>query len=549
MLLRVLAAMWLATLGMVGFVNGVSAQSVSAEERAACAELVNIENLTITSASVRIAADGPLPYCYVRGILPPAIGFHVQLPLRDRWNGRFLKWGDGGKDGDLDFAHGRVLEGYAVANSNMGHDNGAEPGASFGFNNRQAEIDFGHRAVHLTVIAARRIVEVYYGRAPEYSYFEGCSTGGREGLMEAQRYPYDFDGIVAGAPAHLYQDMNAARTWMLQKMYADDFAGSLSFDTDGGGLPDSALKGEWLVRAVLDKCDKLDGITDGVIDNPLACDFEPATDLSDMACTEDVNAEDCFTRIQVHNIEEFYAGAHDSSGNRIYPGHAFGSEDSWLRLYVPHSSNQFRPGALGVTGDHVNYLFYETDPGVAPMDLTDFSRMPDATRTPPEWAWWQFDIDDVARGQGDLMKSITDAKDPDLTRFLVENGGKLILYHGWSDALIVPEGTVEYYDEMVGATFGGGLEIAREHSRLFMIPGMGHCGGGPGPNSWDKLAPLVDWVERGIPPESVIATHSTRGVVDNERPIFPYPDQAVYTGPAGGADDATNWVPENFSRR
>jgi Tannase and feruloyl esterase len=525
-----------------------SAQTASADERAACAALKDMPNLTITVAEVREGSNG-LTYCYVRGILPPAIGFHVQLPLKQHWNGRFLMWGDGGKDGDLDFADSRVAEGYAAANTNMGHDSGAEPGSSFGYDNRQAEIDFGYRAVHLTVIAGKTIVDAYYGRSPDHAYFEGCSTGGREGLMEAQRYPYDFDGIVAGSPAHRYQDLNAARTWLLQKMYADHFAGSLSFDTNGDGKPDSPRKIEMLAQAVLDKCDAIDGVKDGVIDNPPACDFDPARDLEGSMCKGDVNADGCFTRLQLANIEDFYRGAHDSSGHPVYPGFAPGSEAQWMSLYVPQRGNRYRAGALGVTGDHLNYLFYETDPGVAPPDLNDVSYVPDAEATPPEWAWWQFDIDDVTRGKGDLMKSITDANDPDLTRFLRTNGGKLILYHGWADALITPLGTVQYYKDMVGTTYGGDMDRAREDARLFMIPGMGHCGGGPGPNTWDKLPPLVAWVEQGTAPESVVAAHLTNGTVDNRRPIFPYPDQAVYDGPAGGANDAANWVPQNFRKR
>ena len=533
----------------VPFPRSLDAQLSADGPGAACASLTGMANLTITAAEIRDPDGGGLPYCYARGILPPAIGFHLQLPLPDRWNGRFLKWGDGGKDGDLDFADHRVAEGYAVANSNMGHDSGAEPGSSFAFHNRQAEIDFGHRAVHLTVVAAKEIIETYYGEPPEYSYFEGCSTGGREGLMEAQRYPYDFDGIIAGAPAHHYQELNAARTWLLQKMYMDGFAGSLSFDTDGDGLPDSPLAVERIAEAVLEKCDAIDGITDGVIDNPPACDFEPDRDLAHMMCAGDVGGEGCLTTLQLRHVRDFYSGPYDSYGISVYPGHTLGSEPEWARLYVPHAGNRFAAGALGITGDHLNYLFYENDPGVPLPDLADLSLKPDPTRTPPEWAWWQFDIDDVTRGEGDLMMGITDATDPELGRFLLENDGKLILYHGWSDGLIVPGPTIDYYEAMVETTFGGDLDAARERARLFLMPGMGHCAGGPGPNTWDRLPPLVEWVESGVAPDAIIATHSTDGVVDNERPIYPYPDQAVYTGPAGGENDPANWVAENFSRR
>lgn len=530
---------------LAGSAAQASAQTVSADQRAACRRLLEIRSLTLVEARIR-DGEGGQPYCYVRGILPPAIGFHVQLPLPGEWNGRFLMWGDGGKDGDLDFADHRVAEGYAAANTNMGHDNGAEPGSSFAYDNRQAEIDFGYRAVHLTVTAAQTVLDAYYGRAPEYRYFEGCSTGGREGLMEAQRYPYDFDGIVAGAPAHRYQGLNAARTWYLQDMYLDHFAGALAYDTDGDGKPDSPRKLEILADAVLKKCDAVDGISDGVINDPHACDFDPERDLADRMCPDDVDGDGCFTRRQLRTIEDFYTGAHDRAGHPVYPGFSFGSERRWLRLYVPYGANHDRAGALGITADHLNYLFYEDDPGVPMPDLADLSLVPDPTTTPPEWAWWTFDIDDVTRGKGDFMMSITDANDPDLTRFLKRKGGKLILFHGWADALIMPQGTVDYYEAMVDTTFGGDREAAEEDARLFMIPGMGHCGGGPGPNTWDRLPPLVDWVEHGRAPDRIVATHSTDGRVDDERPIYPWPTQTEYTGPEGGRNDPANWVEENF---
>ena len=547
---RALSLTTLAAASAFSIAMGAGAQqTASPEDQAACAALLQTPNLTITYATVITTRDGATPYCYVKGILPPAIGFHVQLPLPSNWNGRYLNWGDGGKDGDLDFADHRVAEGYAVSNSNTGHDNAAEPGSSFAYNNRQAEIDFGYRAIHLTVMAAKSLTARYYGRDPSFSYFEGCSTGGRQGLMEAQRYPYDFDGIIAGAPAQFYQEMNATSVWLTQKMYKDDYAGSLSFDSYGDGVPDSPRKLELLIDAVLERCDEIDGIRDGVIEYPPSCDFVPERDLAGLMCRDDVNADDCFTRMQVDHIEDFYSGSYDSFGTPIYPGRSLGSEAQWLNLFVPYEGNGGSPGVLGIAGDHLNYLFYENDPGVAMPVLADRSLIPDPQRNPPEWAWWQFDIDDVTRGMGDFMKSITDATDPDLSRFLLANDGKLILYHGWSDALIVPEGTRGYYENMVATTFGGDMDAAKERARLFMIPGMGHCAGGPSPNSWVKLPPLVDWVERGIAPDAVVATPITDGVVDDERPIFAYPDLAAYSGPAGGQNDRANWVRGNFRPR
>ena len=517
-------------------------------DRAGCEALLHLRNLTVTHAGLS-ATDRGSAYCYVKGILPPAIHFHVQLPLPRDWNGRFLKWGDGGKDGDLDFADHRVAEGYAVANSNTGHDNGAEPGSSFAHDNRQAEIDFGYRAVHLTVAAAKTVVRNYYGDEPAYSYFEGCSTGGRQGLMEAQRYPTDFDGIVAGAPANHYQEMNAVRVWLLQRMFRDDFAGALASDTDGDGRLDSVRKLDLLADVVVAACDRNDGVADGVIDDPPGCGFDPDRDLAAHRCPAGTDGESCFTSAQIRTIRDFHAGPRDRHDRPIYAGKPPGSERQWAGLFIPHTGNGFAPGAVCLGGDHLNYLFYDEDPGVPPADLLDTSVAPDRTATPPEWAWWEFDVDDVTAGKGDVMRRITDAVDPDLSRFLLQQNGKLLLYHGWADALVVPQPTVTYYRDVVDTTFGGEIAAARERARLFMAPGMNHCRGGVGPDTWDRLRPLVDWVERGAAPDALIATHATGGVVDNERPICAFPERAVYTGPDGGADDPANWVAENFACR
>jgi feruloyl esterase len=210
---------------------------------------MDIRNLTITSAGLRKTADATVPYCYVKGTIPPAIRYHLQMPLPDAWNNRFVQQGDGGKDGDLDFFDDRLAQGYVVANSNTGHDSGAEPRASF--NNRQAEIDFGYRAVHLLANAAKTVIRAYYGRNASYAYFEGCSSGGRQALTEAQRFPQDFDGIVAGAPVNQYQAINATHAWMVKKL----FANNLAFNTDGDGVPDSLTKLQLLARTVMDKCD------------------------------------------------------------------------------------------------------------------------------------------------------------------------------------------------------------------------------------------------------------------------------------------------------
>jgi feruloyl esterase len=535
-----------ASLGLWGGSELRGSEAVS-EAEMACQAMVQTRNLTLTSAQLVEPTASTPEYCYLKGIISPAIRYHVQLPLPENWNGRFVNWGDGGKDGDLDFADHRVAQGYAVANSNTGHDNGSEPGASFAFDNRQAEIDFGYRAVQLTVQAAKTVIQGYYGEAPSYSYHEGCSTGGRQGLMEAQRYPYDFDGIVVGAPVNHYQAVNVGHVWMLQRMFFDDFAGMLAFDSDGDGRFDSLNKMNTLQEAVLGKCDAHDGITDGVIDNPLACEFDPELDLAEKMCAGDVNADDCFTRAQLQTIKDFYAGPYDSKGVSAFKGKAFGSEFGWPARYIPHTGSDEPPSVLLNSANHVNYLFYADDPGVPTASPGDLSVAPDPERMPPEWVWWQFRVDDFTAGRSDFMKSITDATDPDLTRFLVENEGKLIVYHGWGDAGVPPEPTLDYYREVAQTTFSADLERTRVHARLFMIPGMGHCRGGPGPDTWDKLAPLVDWVENGVAPEYLVATHATDGVIDNQRRICAYPEQAVYCGPSGGENDPANWVESNFT--
>lgn len=541
----------LALLGLVLlFAVTASAQRNRSQARSAeqaCENLVNHPALTILSAQVRAASGSAPRYCYVRGLISPAIHYHVQLPLPENWNDRFLMWGDGGTDGDLDFADHRVAQGYAVANSNTGHDAASEPGVVFAYNNPQGEIDFGYRAVHTTISAARALVKAYYGRDARYSYFEGCSQGGRQAMMEAQRYPNDFDGIVAGAPAIYYQASGVARVEALKRVYSDQFAGNLAFDADGDGKPESLTKLKILEQAVLNACDGLDGIRDGVIDDPLACTFDPATELTAHMCPNDANADACFTSRQMDTIKSIYAGAADSKGELIFKGRSLGSEFGWPRHLLPNAGNDWSPSALPLTADRMNYLFYEQDPGVTPPDLADISYPPDKTKNPPEYAWWEFNPDDWTAGKGAKVSSLIDAVDANLTDFLLRRNGKLVIYHGWGDALIPAEPTLDYYSEVVSRTFAGDVDAARSRARLFMIPGMDHCSGGPGPNGWDRLQPVVDWVEKGAAPDFLTVSHRTNGKVDNERKVCAYPQRTVYSGPAGGEKDRAYWVQENFS--
>jgi len=480
----------------------------------------------------------------------------MQLPLPSKWNGRLLNIGNGGKAGIMLYADNRLAAGYAVANSNTGHDNGAEPNSSFAFDNEQEAIDFGWRAVHLTANASKTLVADYYRKPQKYAYWEGCSTGGRQGMMELQRFPVDFDGVVAGAPVIEYERLNAAHIWSLRALMKNHYAGDLAYDINHNGHYDSLTKLKLLRDAVLTKCDAKDGIKDGVIDNPLACDFNPERDLANKMCPGDKNADACFTKAQIQTIKDLYGGPHDSKGNRIFKGLMFGSESQWSRNIIPYGGNKFAPSNLGYEIDHANYLFYQQAKGVPPANIKDLSQNLDKAGVFPEYAWWEFDFDDITAGKLAPMMKIFDATDPDLTRALLQKKSKLLLYQGWEDGDAYPTMILDYYKQMVDTTFDGNMDAAQTAARLFMAPGMGHCGGGPGPNEWDKLPPLVDWVEHGKAPAFIVAGFSDNKVtapenapVDNQRKLCPYPQHAVYVGPAGGQNDRKNWVEANFACR
>jgi feruloyl esterase len=524
-----------------------SGSSLSSE--AACQALIETRNLTLTHAAFKGASGTTPPHCYIQGIIAGRIRFHMQLPLSENWNGRLLNIGDGGKDGQLDYADHRLAQGFAVANSNTGHDSGSEPRASFAWENLQGVIDFGYLAVHLTANASKTAVRAYYGKAPAFTYFEGCSTGGRQGLMEAQRFPDDFDGIVSGAPVFDYQALNTSHVWFAQRVFADNFKGNLAFDKDKDGVPESLTKWQILRDAVITKCDSLDGIQDRLIDDPTRCKFAPEVDLATRMCPGDVDGDACFTKRQIQTIQDIYRGPRDSQGVRTFKGMDLGSEWGWDYTMFAHKANGLFPAKLLYGVDHINFLFYQESPGVPMPNPLDTTQRPDKRATPPEYAWWEFNIDDVTAGKGAFMSSITDATDTDLSRFLKREGGKLLLYHGWADPEGQAEPTLDYYKAVVEKTFAGDIAAAREKIRLFMIPGMGHCGGGPGCSEWDRLAPLVEWVERGRAPDYLVGEHRTNGKVDNQRRICAYPERAVYIGPAGGQDNPSNWVERNFSCR
>jgi len=463
-----------------------------------------------------------------------------------------------------------------VANSNTGHDLGAA-GDEYGFRDDAAGEDFAWRAVHLTANAAKHVAGAFYGRPHAFAYHVGCSTGGRQGMVAAQVTPGDFDGIVAGAPAYRQIARMSHRLATTRLLLADGGRRNLAFDADGDGSREDLAKVKVLQQRVLERCDAGDGIVDGIVG--VDCDFVPARDLADLACAGDEDAANCFTQAQISAIAGLYDGTRNSRGELIYPGAPLGSEASWPAIILPHAGNGMRPYFLTSAAPVVAYTFLRDDPGLLPVDWAAIERVPDADAAIPEWGWWTLDVDTVPaapayatrmpqhagaasarrpRDDGAAASSTRsppavasavaalDATDADLRRYLLERKGKLLLYQGTADAIIPPQPVIDYHQAVIDTTFMGDAAVASQYMRLFIAPGVGHCAGGAGPDRADWLAAVVAWVEHSRPPAQIIATHQTDGVVDNERPLCPYPQRAVFAAADRDANDRANWRAANF---
>jgi tannase/feruloyl esterase len=518
---RSLAALAAALLALV-FISAAPTHSAPA---LVCERLsdVRLPNTTITSAqpvtggsftppgSTNAIANLP-PFCRVAGAIEPAkdshILFEVWLPL-EKWNGKFAGVGNGGWAGTISFGAlaGQIRRGYAAASTNTGHP--AMPGedmARFAFEHPEQLIDFAYRSHHETARKAKALTQAFYGKAPERAYWVGCSSGGYEGLMEAQRFPEDYDGIVAGAPAN---------NWT--RLMAGDLDAVLAVVKDSASnLPPSAL--ELLNRSVVTACDGIDGVVDGVLDDPRRCTFDPGA----LTCAADQAPGACLTSAQVEAARRVYRGLKDPiSGAQLYPGLAAGSEPLWP------NRNPATPFPIPIA--HYKWLVFAD----------------------PKWDWRTFEFTDPAGHQAFLkgesrFARILNATDPNLRDFR-RRGGKLLQYHGWNDQLIAAQNSIDYYESVVSFFAGRqrdrneALRDVQSFYRLFMAPGMAHCSGGPGPNSFDMQAALEQWVERGVAPEAVVATHSTNGAVDRSRPLCTYPKVAVYSG-KGDSNDAANFA-------
>jgi Tannase and feruloyl esterase len=450
----------------------------------------------ITSALEVAAVPGTPAYCEVNGYVQPQVGFELRLPLT-AWNGRYFQTGCGVNCGELRIqkCDGPLAGGFAVAAQNMGHT-GTPAGPALWASDLSARLDYGPRSPHVTAVAAKAILQRFYGRPAAFSYFRGCSTGGREGLSEAQLYPTDFDGIIAGVPAFAGRLGAFGNNWDSRQLLHRD--GTPVF---------TAAKLQLLHSAVLAACDALDGVKDGIITDPRRCAF----DIGSLACPAGIDKPTCLTADQVSAARHVYDGARNLRGERLFPGHLmYGSEAAWNGTYGAQLSD--------------NYLKYMVSP----------------TATPLGYSHWDFDFErdePLAATAARLYDPVAPHESPDLHAFRAR-GGKLISYHGWADPGVSPLSTLDYYARVTATE--GGVRSVQTWFRLFMVPGMFHCRGGAAPNQFDFLPGLMAWVERGQAPDGIMASQQIEGRLVRTRPLFAYPAVATYTG-KGDVNDGRNW--------
>ena len=502
-----LARVVVGALGSLAVAAAIARSSLDAAGSCAALSKLTLPGATITLAeSVEAARFAPpvqlnadalraLPsFCRTTATLKPTsdsdIKIEVWLPASG-WNGKLQAVGNGAFSGSISYGAlmSAVTRGYAAASTDTGHTGGS---ASFALGQPEKVIDFGWRAVHEMTATAKKIVAAYYGDSPKYAYWNGCSAGGRQGMKEAQRFPDDFDGIIAGAPALDWTSRAAQAVRIAQRLEQSDAA----------RLP--AAHRERLHRAVLDACDANDGVKDGLLENPSRCTLDPDS----LRCNGSDDSG-CLTSPQVETARLIYSAMTNATTRRAVTGLERGSELGWTDFGWTASAR-----ATGL--DHFRYVVFRN----------------------PQWEISQFNGDrDVSRAEETDAGTIN-ALDPNLKPF-IESGGKLIQYHGWSDPQISPGNSTQYYSRVLDAL--GGRSKVHDSYRLFMVPGMGHCGGGEGPNTFDMLAALEQWVEHGRAPDQIIAAHSTNRVVDRTRPLCPDPEVAVYSG-SGSINDASNFV-------
>jgi feruloyl esterase len=485
----------------------LAAAAVSAPARS-CEEMLalRVEGMTVTVAeSVKAGTEPKYPrlaeFCRVAATLRPTsdseIKIEVWMPDAAVWNGKLEGTGNGGWGGAIEPGElaGAVMRGYAGVSTDTGHTGGS---ASFAMGHAEKLVDFGWRAVHGMTVAAKALIAAYYGEGPKLAYFQGCSSGGRQALMEAQRFPGDYDGIVAGATTNNWTNMMVGRIWV----------GQATLDDAASYIPPA--KYPMIHKAVLAECDALDGVKDGVLEDPRKCRFDPGVlecKAADGAAVKD--AADCLTKAQVTAARRIYTPAtNPRTGEAIFPPMEWGSELVWGRLAGG-------PKPIELADDFFKYVVFED----------------------PKWDFRTLNFDgDVAKAQK-KDGGVLSAMNPDLRPFFAR-GGKLIQYHGWTDQQVMPENSIHYHDSVMATV---GAAQADASYRLFMAPGMNHCSGGDGPNKFDMLGAMERWREGGKAPDAVVASHATGGKVDRTRPLCAYPEVAKYKG-SGSTDEAANFA-------
>jgi len=464
-------------------------------------------------------AGGPLrvpSFCRVQLTVAPQIRVEVWMPATG-WNGKFEGVGGGGYAGIISYpAMAAALRaGYATASTDTGHAGGVADGR-FALGHPELVIDFGYRAIHEMTVKGKQIVEAFYGTAPREAYFVGCSTGGRQGLAEAQRYPDDYSGIVSGAPAIDWPHLLISGVWNAQATLKDP----------ASYIPPTKLTA--INEATLAACDGTDGVKDGLVADGRQCKFDP----SSLVCREGDSAT-CLTPKQAEALQKIYTGPRSADGKQIYPGRPPGVERGWDTFTTGSEPGQAASLILG--GAYLKYFVLQ-DANADPMAF-DFAT----------------DMKKVDKDDKNIAALQT--FNANLKPFR-DRGGKLILYHGWGDDAISPLNTINYFKMVVDKTTGGPKaadasapedaafqQAARktgDFMRLFMVPGMNHCGGGPGPNTFDAVTALSNWVEKKQAPDVLLGSHMTNGVADLTRPLCPYPQVAQYSG-QGDVKDAANF--------
>lgn len=479
--------------------------------RQECAALggLGTGEVTITGTEAMASAGDQPAFCRVTGVIAPEVRFEVDLP--ERWNRRVYMFGNGGYAGEsLDQPRRRALSaaalraGFLTAQTNTGHDASREPLGSFAANSLPKLLDYAFRAVHGTVVQAKRLAAAQYGRDVAYSYWDSCSTGGRQGLMSVQRFPDDFDGVIAGAPVRNLVDTMVNYVWNARAL-------------DGAGL--TLAKLETVAGAVYGRC----AAKDGLIADPRRCDFDPARDVKQ--CPAGADRDDCLTGAQAQALTKVYSGITLDDGSPYFFGWPKGAEAVGL---------SFDRSGRRTSGWDFWMLDAQGRPGRQVTYMTSFMQNMAFGQAEPDFDWRRFDF----RKDPPRMGAIRQLLDPDATDLSAfrRHGGKLIMYHGWADMALTPFMSVDYYERAVQAN---GPDT-KDFFRLFMIPGMSHCSGGLATDRFDAISAMVNWVEAGIAPDRIQAARMRDGRVDRTRPLCPYPQVAVYDG-TGDIDQAASF--------